>query len=155
MGISSKTGCRFQLVYARGMVKFCLDGKLYLVILRQAFFNPNSDNTLFAEDQIKCYGVRVYSRPRFLGGKQLVEARYHVGHSVKLGISWYRSTRYLDVSQLTRVDIYRLGFLQLVCGELYSPYSPFFKSTRQFKLDKPCLDTGKVKIVLTNEKIQE
>ena len=44
-------------------------------MLRQDFFNPNSDETLLAEDQIECNGVKVFSRPRFFGGKQLVEAR--------------------------------------------------------------------------------
>ena len=48
----SKTGRRLQLVDARGVVKNRLDGKSYLVIIRQAFFNSNSDETLLAEDQI-------------------------------------------------------------------------------------------------------
>ena len=50
------------------------------------------------EDQIECYGVKLYSRPRVFGGKQLVEARYQVGRYVKLVIPWDGSTRYLDVS---------------------------------------------------------
>ena len=40
------------MVYERGVVKNGLDGKSYLEILRQALFNPNSDETLLAEDQI-------------------------------------------------------------------------------------------------------
>ena len=70
-----------------------LDGKRYLVILRQDFFNPNSDETLLAEDQIKCYNVKVYSRPRVFDGKQLVEDRDQVGRYVKLCISWDDFTR--------------------------------------------------------------
>ena len=79
-----------------------LDGKCYLVILRQDFFNPNLDKTLLADDQIECYGVKVYSHPRVFGGKQLVEARYQVGSSIKLGIFWGGSTRYFDVSPPNR-----------------------------------------------------
>ena len=93
MGGPSKTRRRLQLLDARGVVKNSLDGKRYLVTLRQDFFNPNSDDTLLAEDKIDCYGVNVYSRPRDFGGKQLVEARDQVGHSVNLGISWDGSTK--------------------------------------------------------------
>ena len=78
-------------------MKNCLDGKRYLVIPRQAFFKPNSDETLLAENQIECYGVKVYLRPRVFGGKKIVEDRYQVGRSIKIVISWYGSTRYLDV----------------------------------------------------------
>ena len=45
--------------------------------------------------------------------------------------------------------------MQLTCGEPYSPYSPFVKYTRQFKLDETCPATGRVKIVRANENIQE
>ena len=76
------------MVYARGVVKNGLDGKSYLEILRQALFNPNSDETLLAEDQFDWYGVKVYSHPRVFGGKKLVEARDQVGRSIKLRISW-------------------------------------------------------------------
>ena len=75
-----------QLVDARGVVKNRLDGKSYLVIVRQVFFNPSSDETLLAEDQIACHGVKVYSCPRVFGGKQLVKARDQVGRVVKLAI---------------------------------------------------------------------
>ena len=108
-----------------------------------------------AEDQIDCYGVKVYSRPRVFREKKLVEARYQMGRSVKIGISWDGSTRYLDVSPPTREDIEMLGYLKLTCGEPYSPYSPFGITARQFKLDKPCPATGRVNIFWTNEKIQE
>ena len=77
-----------QLVYARGVVKNRLDGKSYLGIVRQAFFNPNSDKNLLAEDQIECHGVKVFSRLRVLGGNQLVETRDQLGPFVKLVISW-------------------------------------------------------------------
>ena len=97
MGGSSKAGRRLQMVYARGVVKNCLYGKRYSVILRQDLFNPNSDENLLAEDQIKCYGVNVYLHPRVFGGKKLIDTRYHVGHQFKLGISWDGSNRYLDV----------------------------------------------------------
>ena len=60
----SKTGRCLQLIDARCVVKTFLDGRRYLVILRQALFNPNSDENLFAEDQIDFYGVKVYSRPK-------------------------------------------------------------------------------------------
>ena len=134
MGGPPKSGRRLQLVDARGVVKNLLGGKPYLVILRQDFFNPNSDKTLLTEDQIKCYGVKVYSPPRVFGGKQLVEDRDQVGRSVKLGKSWYVSTRYLNVILPTRDDVERLGSLQLTCRELYSPYSPFRRTTSKFKL---------------------
>ena len=76
MGGPPNSGRRLQLVDARGVVKTRLDGKRYLVILRQAFFNPNSDKTLLVDNQIECYGVNIYSCPRVFGGKQLVKARY-------------------------------------------------------------------------------
>ena len=105
LGGSSKTGRRLQLADARGVVKNRLDGKSYLIIVRQVFFNPSSDKTLLAEDQIECHGVKVYSCPRVSGGKQLVKARDQVGHIVKLAIQWYGSTIYLDISPPTRVDV--------------------------------------------------
>ena len=95
--MNSRAGRLLKLVDARGVVKNRIDGKCYLAILRQDFFNPNSDKTLLAENQIECCGVKVHSRPRVFGGKQLVKARDQVGRSVKLGISWDGSTRYLDV----------------------------------------------------------
>ena len=58
-------------------------------------------------------------------------------------------------SPLTREDFNSLGSLQITCRELYSPYIPFGRTTRQFKLNDPCPATGRVKIVSTNEKIQE
>ena len=125
IGGPPKTGRCLQLVDARGVVKNLLDGKRYLVILRQAFLNPKSEKTLLAVDQIKCYGLNVYSRPKVFGVKQLVEARYQVGHYDKMGISWDGSTRYIDVSLLTRDDVEKIGYLQLTCREPYSPYSPF------------------------------
>ena len=45
--------------------------------------------------------------------------------------------------------------MQITCGEAYSPYSPFGRTARQFKLNDPCLVTGRVNIGWTNEKIQE
>ena len=132
-----------------------LDDKRYLVILRQDFFNPNSDETLLAEDQTNCYGVKVYLRPRVFGGRQLIDARYQVESQFKLGISWDVSTRYLYISPPTRKDINRLGYLQLTCGEPYSTYIHFVRSNRQFRLDEPCLVTGRLKTTWTNEKIQE
>ena len=123
---------------ARGVVKNRLDGKRYLIIIRQDFFNPSSDETLLAEDKIECYGVKVFSRPRVFGGKQLVEARDQVGRVVKLGISWYGSTRYLDISPPTKADFECLGSLEITSGEPYLPYSPFGKTTLQFRLSEPC-----------------
>ena len=116
LGGSSKTGRRLQLVDARGVVKYCLDGKSYLVIVRQVFFNPISDETLLAEDQIECHGVKVYSHPRVFWGNQLVEARYQVGRVVKLAVEWDSSTRYLDVSSPTRVDVFTLNSLEFTSG---------------------------------------
>ena len=46
MGGSSKSERRLQLVDARGVVKNGLDGKRYIVIIRQAFFNKNSEEIL-------------------------------------------------------------------------------------------------------------
>ena len=88
LGGPPKTGRSLQWVDAIGVVKNHLDGKSYLIIIRQYFFNPNLDETLLAEDQIKCHGVKVFSRPRVFGGKHLVESRDQVGGFVKLGISW-------------------------------------------------------------------
>ena len=62
-----------RLTDARGAVKNRPDGKRYLIILNQAFFNPNLDETLLAEDQIDCYRVKVYSRPRVFGEKKLLK----------------------------------------------------------------------------------
>ena len=143
------------MVDATGVMKNRLDRKSYLVILIQAFFNKNSDKNLLAENQICCYCVKVYLRPRIFGGKQLVEARYQVGHQVKLVISWVGFTRYLDVSLPARKDIDRLGYLKLTCREPYSTYIPFGTSNMQFKLDKPFLGTGRVKIAWTDKKIHE
>ena len=98
-----------QLVDARGVAKNRLYGNRSMVTLMKTLFNPNSGENLLAEDQINCYGVKVYYRPRVLGGKQLVKARYQVGRSVKLGISWDGSTRYLDVILPTREDVKSLG----------------------------------------------
>ena len=86
LGGTSKTGRRLQLVDARGVVKNLLDGNSYLVIIRQAFFNSNSDETLLAEDQIECNCVQVFSRPRVFGGDQKVVARDQVGRVVHLAI---------------------------------------------------------------------
>ena len=60
-----------------------------------------------------------------------------MGCSVNLGISWDGFNRYLDISTSTREDVLRLGYLQLTCGEPYSPYSPFGRTNRQSKLDEP------------------
>ena len=70
-----------------------------------------------------------------------------MGRSVNLGISWGGSTRYLDVIPPTRSDFERIGSLQITCGEPYLLYSPFRKSTRQFKLYDPFPARGRVKIV--------
>ena len=155
MGGSSNAGFCLQLVNARGVVKNRLDVKRYLVIVRKAFFNPNSYKTLLEKYQIKFFGVQVYLHPRVFCGKYLIDARDQVGHSVKLGIYWYGSTIYLDIHPSTREDFNRLGFLHITCVEPYSPYIPFGRSTSQLKLDKPCLCTGRVKITWTNKKIQE
>ena len=144
-----------KLVDARGVVKNSMDGKRYLLILSQDLFNPNLDKTLLAEDQIECYSFKVYYSPRVLGRKQLVKDRDQVGRSVKLGISWDGSTIYLDVIPRTREDVERLGYLQLTCGEPYSSYSNFGRTTRQFKLNGTCHTTGRVKIVWTNEGIRQ
>ena len=77
-------------------------GSVTWKILRQALFNPNSDETIFSEYQIECYVVKVFSRPRVSGRKQLVKARYQVGHSVKLGISWDDSTGYINFNPPTK-----------------------------------------------------
>ena len=54
------------------MLKNCLDGKSYLVIIRKDLFNLHSDETLLAEGQIECNGVKVFLRRRVFDGKQLV-----------------------------------------------------------------------------------
>ena len=78
-----------------------------------------------------------------------------MGRVVKLGISWDGSTRYLDILPPYKADIERLGSLEITSGEPYSPYSPFRKSTRQFRLSVPCPARDRVKFIWTNEKIQE
>ena len=97
VGVPSKAVLQLQLIDTRGVLDNSMDGKCYLAILRQALFNPNLDETMLAEYQIECYVVKVFSRPRVFGRKELVEARDQVGHSVKIGVSWDVSTRYLDV----------------------------------------------------------
>ena len=42
-----------KLIDARGVVKNRLDGKFYLVIVRQDFFNKNLGETLLTEYQIE------------------------------------------------------------------------------------------------------
>ena len=107
----SKGRAPFSNGRCEGCGENCLDGKRFLVIVRQAFVNPNSGKTLLEEDQIECFGVKIYSCPRVFGGNKLIDVKDHVGRSVKLGISWYGSTRYLDIILPTREDIYRLGYL--------------------------------------------
>ena len=153
LGGPSKKGRHLQLVDARGVVKNCLDGKRYLVIIRQAFFNPSSDETLLAEDQIKCYGVQVYSRPRVFGGDQKVVARDQVGRLVNLAIEWDGSTRYLNVTPPTRVYVSSLSSLEFTSGEPYQPYSPFEKITGQLKLSEACTSLSRVKYAWTDEQI--
>ena len=102
---SSKGG----LPFAAGGCKECgensLDRKSYLIIIRQAFLNPNPDETLLAKDQIECHGVKMFSRPRVFGGRQLVEARDQAGRVFKLGIYWDGSTRYLDIPPPNKADV--------------------------------------------------
>ena len=52
LGGTSEAGRRLQLLYSRGVVKNCLDGKRYLEILWTDLFNTNLDENLLAEDQI-------------------------------------------------------------------------------------------------------
>ena len=75
--------------------------------------------------------------------------------TVKLDISWEGSTRYLEAHLPIREDVKKLGSLKLTVGEPYSPYSPFDRSNRYFKLDETFLETGRVKLTWTNDKIQE
>ena len=98
-----------------------------------------------AEDQIECNGVKVFYSTRVFGGKKLVESRDQVGRIVKLGISWYGSTRYLNGSPPTRADAERLISLDIKSGEPYSPYSLFRKSTRKFRLNDLCTERDRVK----------
>ena len=153
LGGSSQTGRRFQLVDARVMVKNRLDGKRYLIIVRQAFFNQSSDETLLAEDQIECHGLKVYSRPRVFGGDQLVVAKDQVGRRVKLAIEWDGSTRYLDVMPPTRVDVSTLNSLEFTSNEPYQLYCPFGKITRQLKFSDPCTSLDRVKYAWTDTQI--
>ena len=154
MGDYSKAGRRFKLVDTKGVAKKRLNGNNYLLIVRQALFNPNSDKTLLAEDQIECFGVKVYLHPRAFGRKQLIDARCQVGNSVKLGISWDGSTRYLDIHPPTREDVNRLGSLKLTRREPYSTYITFGRSNRKFKLDETCLGKGRVNMTWNNKEIQ-
>ena len=63
--------------------------------------------------------------------EKLVKAKDRVGRSVKIGISWDGSTRYLDVSPPpTKYDVDRIVYFQINCGELYSPDSLFGRTNR-------------------------
>ena len=75
MGGPPRAGIHSQLIDEKGVVKNRLDGKCYMVIIGQAFFNPNLDNTLLVEYQIECYGVKIYSRPRVFGGKKSLKIK--------------------------------------------------------------------------------
>ena len=145
LGGPSKTGRRLQLVDARGVVKHRLDRKRYLVIIRHAFFNPSSDETLLAEYQIECNGVQVYTRPRVFGGDQKVVDRDQVGRLANLAIEWDGSTRYLNVTPPTRVDVLSLSSLEFTSGEPYQPYSTFEKITRKLKPSEACTLLSRVK----------
>ena len=94
----------------------CLDGNRYLVILGQNIFNPNLDKTLLAEDQIKCYGVKVFLHPIVFCGEQLIDYRYQLGSQVKLGISWDVSTIFLNVRPQNIEDINGISSLHPTCG---------------------------------------
>ena len=74
---------------------------------------------MLAEYQIECHGVKFYSRLRVFGGKYLVEARDLVVRIVKLAIAWDGSTRYLDISPPTKVDVTTLSSLEFTSGEPY------------------------------------
>ena len=78
-----------------------------------------------------------------------------MGRVVKLTIEWDGSTRYLDVSPPTRVDVLTLNSLEFTSGEPYQPYCPFGKITRQLKLSGPCTSLDRVKYAWTNEQITE
>ena len=110
---------------------------------------------MLAEDLIECHGVKVFSRPRVLGGKQLVEAKEQVVHIIKLAIAWDGSTRYLAILPPTKVDVATLSSLEITSGEPYLPYSPFGKTTCQFRLSEPCTSLDRVKYAWTNERITE
>ena len=77
----------------------------------------------------------------------MAEARDQVGRSVRMGISWDGSTRYLDVIPQTRADVEQLSSLQITCVDPNLTYSLLRKSTRQFKLNDPCPAMGRVKIL--------
>jgi len=155
LGGPSKAGRRLQLVDARGVVKNRLDGKNYLVIIRQAFYNSNSDETLLAEDQIECHGVQVLSRPRVFGGPQKVIAKDQFGRVVNLAIDWDGSTRYLNVRPPTRAEVSSLRSLEFTSGDPYLPYSPSGRISRQLKLMDPCTTLNRVKYIWTDKQITE
>ena len=48
-----------------------------------------------------------------------------------------------------------LGSLKITCGEPYSPYNPFGRTTRKFKFNKPCMGKDRVKLIWKYKKIQE
>ena len=54
MGLHLRVGLHLHLIDTRCMVKKHLDGKKYLFIVRQTFFDPNSDETFLVEYKIKC-----------------------------------------------------------------------------------------------------
>ena len=85
----------------------------------------------------------------------LIDARDQVGNYLKISISWYWFTMYIDIHPLTREDVNSIGFLQLTCGGPYSPYGIFGRSTRHFNSDETCLGTGRVNITWTKKKMQE
>ena len=55
-----KAGRRLQLVDARGVVKKFQDGKSYVVIVRQAFFNPNQKRPCWWRTKLSVMVLRYF-----------------------------------------------------------------------------------------------
>ena len=79
-----------------------MDGKRYIVIVGQKFSNPNSDETLLAEEHIEYDELSAYSHPMVFGSGQLIKSKDQLGIPLKIGICWYRYIRCLDDSPPTR-----------------------------------------------------
>ena len=60
LGGPPKAGNRLQVVNARGGVKNCMDGKSYLVIISQAFFNPNLDKPCWRRTILSAMVLRYF-----------------------------------------------------------------------------------------------
>ena len=102
-------GCNFQLFNAHAVMKNQLDGKLYIVIVRQVLQNTNLYKTLLVEYKLKVQRVRVYLIPKVFVINKFMVAKESIGCPRTLGILWDSNNNYLDFSSPTKKYIKPLG----------------------------------------------